>query len=60
LDNPHGLPPTFLTLAGCDILANENRGIAEALRNIWIWCPLSEKHISERLFQRKKMSEKHK
>ncbi|UJR16693.1 hypothetical protein I4U23_003593 [Adineta vaga] len=28
----HGLPPSFLTIAECDILADENRAMAEALR----------------------------
>jgi acetyl esterase len=29
----HGLPPSFLAIAECDVLADENRAMAEALRN---------------------------
>lgn len=31
--NLHGLPPSFLAIAECDTLADENRAMAQALRN---------------------------
>jgi acetyl esterase len=38
----HGLPPSFLAIAECDILADENRAMTEALRNANV---VVEEHI---------------